>query len=271
MWTVNYLGDHRPDYVTSLPVEFHGALDVPALCAAVGDLVERHEVLRTVLPYGPGGPEQRILPPDRARPDIRTIEVPEAELDEALAAGLSQGFDLATELPLRVRLFRFGPDRHVLQFVLHHIAFDGHSLAPLRQDLRTAYLARAAGERPRWPAPAVQYADYTLWMRDRLGAQDDPDSRAAGHARYWQEALAGLPQDPALPRDPELPDDGAPPGPRPHPGPRCRPRTGGHPVRRPGPGHPRQGRGERAGVRREHVHGGARRPRSRARRRGSGP
>ena len=56
----------------------------------------------------------------------------EATVAEALAAAARRGFDLTSELPLRAHLFALGPPtQHVLLLVLHHIASDGWSLAPL--------------------------------------------------------------------------------------------------------------------------------------------
>ncbi|WP_280314111.1 hypothetical protein, partial [Nocardia wallacei] len=46
-----------------------GDLDLPALRAAVGDVVARHEVLRTVYPEHDSGPVQVILPVAQAIPE----------------------------------------------------------------------------------------------------------------------------------------------------------------------------------------------------------
>ena len=95
-----------------------------ALEAALGDLVERHESLRTIFPDTLGVPRQLILPASAARPRLAVTTVSAAMLPEALATAAEEGFDLATEPPLRAHLFAVGAEEHVLLLLLHHIAGD---------------------------------------------------------------------------------------------------------------------------------------------------
>ncbi|WP_240468137.1 non-ribosomal peptide synthetase [Streptomyces dangxiongensis] len=217
LWFIERLGAPGGLYVIPLAVRLTGPLDVPALHAALRDLVARHEALRTVFPArtgpgaaaGPGagpvgsvGPaEQRVLAPADAPVPLPADRVTEAGLPAALAAEVARGFDLETELPLRARLFTLGPDAHVLLLVLHHIAGDRWSLTPLVRDLTDAYAARSAGHAPA-PAPLpVTYTDFTLWQRDLLGDEDRPHSELTRQLAYWTAALDGLPEELALPRD----------------------------------------------------------------------
>ena len=113
-----------------------GMLDRDALEAALGDLVERHESLRTIYPDTVGIPRQVILAASSTRPQLAVVTgMSEDALPEALASMTRRGFDLSRELPLHAHLFVLSESEHVLLLVLHHIACDGWSMAVLRRIL----------------------------------------------------------------------------------------------------------------------------------------
>ena len=89
----------------------------------------------------------------------------------------------------------------MLLLLLHHIAGDGWSFAPLWRDLARAYEAQCGRMAPDWPALPVQYADYTLWQHQLLGREDDPDSVIAHQLAFWTKALSDLPDQIDLPTD----------------------------------------------------------------------
>src|SRR5690606_18867869 len=89
----------------------------------------------------------------------------------------------------------------VLVVVLHHISGDGFSMGPLARDVMVAYSARTEGLQPNWSPLPVQYADYTLWQREVLGSEDDPESPIARQLAYWRHALKGIPEQIDLPAD----------------------------------------------------------------------
>ena len=110
-------------------------------------------------------------------------------------------FDLSAEIPIRAQIYSVGPEQHVVGIVVHHIAFDGWSRAPMVRDVGEAYRARRQGSAPQWAPLAVQYVDYTLWQRAELGELQDPHSRIAAQLAFWEQALAGLPERLDLPTD----------------------------------------------------------------------
>ncbi|MFF1838053.1 amino acid adenylation domain-containing protein [Streptomyces sp. NPDC058231] len=181
-----------------------GEFDYDAFSRAVGDVVVRHEALRTTVQERDGEAAQFILPEESARPAVPYgvhDGIDRAGLDTLLASACDHHFDLAAEPPIRAQVIRTGPREHLLVLVLHHIACDGWSMAPLWADLSAAYIARRDGRTPQWEPLPVQYADYTLWQRDVLGEIDDADSEAARQLAFWRDSLLDLPDELTLPTD----------------------------------------------------------------------
>ncbi|HET9245245.1 MAG TPA: condensation domain-containing protein, partial [Xanthobacteraceae bacterium] len=201
LWFLERLEGGTSPYTIPLAVRLRGELDRVALEGALGDVVERHESLRTIFPERGGVPRQEVLSAAAAGVGLSVLAVSEAELSGALTAAASVGFDLSREVPLRAHLFVLGEREHVLLLVLHHIAGDGWSLSPLGRDLGEFYAARRAGRAAQLPGLPVQYADYTLWQRRVLGEESEGESAIARQLSFWRDRLSGLPDQIELPFD----------------------------------------------------------------------
>ncbi|MFI8568651.1 amino acid adenylation domain-containing protein [Rhodococcus sp. NPDC078407] len=206
MWFLNQLDSSSG--VDNVPVALRviGVLDVEALRAAVADVVDRHEVLRTVYPQVGGVGFQRILGSVDVASIFTVSTVSSSRVFAELAEFCSAGFDVSVQVPFKVRLFEVtdSPTEEphaVLAAVAHHIAADGVSMGPLSRDVMTAYVARAAGRAPQWEPLEVQYADYTLWQLKTLGSADDTDSAMRRHLDYWVSTLSGAGAQLTLPSD----------------------------------------------------------------------
>ncbi|MDJ0352672.1 non-ribosomal peptide synthetase [Pseudarthrobacter sp. PH31-O2] len=216
MWFLNQLDPGSADYNISLAVRLTGELDEQALAAAVGALFRRHDVLRTIYPETGGVPEQLVLDPSDATHGAGmhlTVNPPAARdaVPALLRDDAEHGFDVRSELPLRARLIPVrsaGSPEWVLHLVMHHIASDGASLAPLARDLSAAYTA-ARGQGPAAaPAPLpLQYADYAHWQRQQLDG-----SALTAKLDHWRRTLAGIPAELMLPADHRRPRESRQPG-----------------------------------------------------------
>ncbi|WP_405806925.1 non-ribosomal peptide synthase/polyketide synthase [Streptomyces sp. NBC_01187] len=204
LWFLHRLEGPSATYNIPLVVRLEGAVDEGALGAALGDVVARHESLRTVFDEVDGVPCQKVVPLedlDGVWGGLTTARVPAGRLDEEIAGLVRYRFDLGGELPVRAGLLVVSGCERVLVLVVHHIAADGWSLRPLWRDLCDAYRARSAGGVPDWVPLPVQYADYALWQYEHLGSEEDPDSLIAGQLGYWQRQLEGAPELLSLPTD----------------------------------------------------------------------
>ncbi|MBI0319576.1 AMP-binding protein, partial [Streptomyces javensis] len=203
MWFLNQLEGAGEGAAYNLPLALRmsGELDLAALEAALGDVADRHESLRTIYPASDGVPRQQVLEAAAGRPPLVVVDTTEDEIDDALTAHVSRGFDVSVDLPWRIRLLRTGPTDYILLIVAHHIAVDGWSMGVLAQDLETAYTARHQGRLPGWEPLPVQYADYALWQREVLGDLGDPRSVISGQLDHWRRTLAGAPEELDLPTD----------------------------------------------------------------------
>ncbi len=204
IWFFQQLSADTAIYQTALCWLLRGELDSAALRGAVADLVQRHAALRTrIMPDDNGVP---VLIVDSARPDVCTIDecatipVSAAELSMLTYARLraitEAPFDLAVDWPFRARLLTVGARQWLLAIVLHHTAYDGHSLRVLRADLSAAYLARLRGAAVVAPPGPVTYRDYAHWLAGRAGSPS-----WAQHLDYWRDALGGTPDLTGLPTD----------------------------------------------------------------------
>ena len=205
LWFLHRLEEASPTasatYTIPVAVRLTGPLDAPALEGALGDVVGRHESLRTIFPERDGVARQEVLGADAARPALIRARVTETALAAALADAAAVGFDICAELPVRAHLFEVAASEHVLLLLVHHIAADGWSLGPLFADLAWAYGARLRGEASALPPLPVQYADYTLWQREVLGEESDAESAISRQLAYWRAALDGLAPAVDLPSD----------------------------------------------------------------------
>ncbi|MFL5542599.1 MAG: amino acid adenylation domain-containing protein, partial [Longimicrobiaceae bacterium] len=201
LWFLDRLEPGNPFYNLPAALRLGGALDVPALERALGEVVRRHEALRTTFAEGGEGPVQVIAPfAGFALPveDLSALDEGEREAElrrRATAEGV-RPFDLAAGPLFRAALLRLGDDDHVLLLGMHHVVSDGWSMRVLFRELSALYAAYQGGGESPLPELPVQYADFAVWQREQLRGQA-LDRQLA----WWKERLAGAPALLELPTD----------------------------------------------------------------------
>ncbi|WP_160507692.1 non-ribosomal peptide synthetase [Streptomyces sp. BA2] len=201
MWFLNRFDEPGPAYNVPLVVRVGGVLEASVVESAWVDVVERHQVLRTVFREVGGEPGQVVLPLAEAGVVVKVVDAVSGDVGAVVRELAELPFDLDVDVLVRASLVRVSAVEHVLVLVMHHAVCDGWSLGPLLRDLEVAYNARVAGGVPEWEPLPVQYADYALWQRELLGDEGDAQSVVSRQLAYWREALEGLPEELALPYD----------------------------------------------------------------------
>jgi amino acid adenylation domain-containing protein len=194
LWFLNQLDPDSPEYLVPLVLRLRGPLEEPVLRRVWGELVARHEILRTRYEMVGGEPAQVVVPPEPPKWTVVDFgDLPPADRESAAMARAEAEalvpFDLERDLPLRVTLLRISPAEHLLVAVFHHIASDAVSQDVLLAELGALYPAFRAGEPSPLPPVAVQYADYAAWQREWQS-----DNALEHHLWWWRNALADLPR-----------------------------------------------------------------------------
>jgi amino acid adenylation domain-containing protein len=191
MWFLDQLVPGNPAYNRPTGYRLHGPLDAAVLERCLGEIVERHEVLRTTFSSRDGLPFQVVSrDPSLSFEIVDLKELPGArrrmESERLAAAEAQRPFDLAKGPLLRATLIALHETEHILLLVTHHIVFDGWSEAIFLRELTTLYEAFARGEPSPLPALPTQYVDYAVWHRRRLHGGIFADQLS-----YWKRQLSG--------------------------------------------------------------------------------
>jgi amino acid adenylation domain-containing protein len=201
LWFLDRFEPGNALYNMPAAVRLRGELDPAALTAAFGEIVRRHEVLRSGFAEAGRRPVQRVFPwRSWSLPVTDLSALPEGtrEAEALRLAGeeAARPFDLARPPLLRTALLRLGTGEHLLLVTLHHIVADGWSIGVLLRELAALYAAARAGTPPLLPKLAVQYADFAVWQREWLCGE-----ALEAQLGYWRRALAGVPEILDLPLD----------------------------------------------------------------------
>lgn len=175
-------------------VRILGPLGVQALSRSLGEIVRRHQVLRTRYQFVDGEPCQTVMERWQFELPLEDLsglneEAREERYRAWMAEETSRPFDLERDLTLRARLLRFGEHDAVLLIVMHHISSDGWSLSVFWRELAEYYRSfSSGGSPPESRELPLQYADFAAWQREWL--QDQGLERLL---EFWRRELDEIP------------------------------------------------------------------------------
>jgi hypothetical protein len=178
-----------------------GHVGVGTLQGALDDVVQRHELLRTVVVRDAHPPYQQVYPPCRVPLEVRDWPAtgqPRDLVAEELIIEAEKGTMTPRQVPvMRGTLTRFDDSDSVLVLVVHHSASDAWSQNVILHDLAAFYHA-GANHHPAELPPVRQYRDYAEWQK--ASAAETSDAR-----QYWRAKLRGA-HVLAVPNDRPRPD-----------------------------------------------------------------
>lgn len=204
MWFLDKLDDAVSAYNIPILLRAEGELRRDCFLDALKEIVRRHEALRTVF-HEPEGdddaPRQVILPPESFTMDwfdlTNLSEAERSRVVEMMArASASQRFDLATGPLTQIQIIRTAPREHHIILTVHHIVFDGLSLAIFLHELQVLYTAFLDGKPSPLKELEIQYADFSAWQRTSTAT-----NALANSIAFWKNHLAGAPTLIELPTD----------------------------------------------------------------------
>ena len=193
LWFIDQLEPGNCAYNIFSASRIRGSLDLSIMQRVVDELVRRHETLRTTFAVIDGRPVQVIAAELRVTLEpIDLTHLPEAEREaESLrltTEDFAAPFDLERGPLVRIGLVRLASDDHVMHVNMHHTITDRWSGAIFERETALLYEAFAEGRPSPLPPLPVQYADYSVWQRERMDSEFYREQAA-----FWKEELAGAP------------------------------------------------------------------------------
>jgi amino acid adenylation domain-containing protein len=184
-------------YNESISLRLHGELNVPALQAALQQLMDRHEALRAT--FSNDGDELYVAAQQDLPCPVRDLswlgaDEREADIELTLQHAVTTPFDLEKGPLVRAELLQLDPQDHLLVFTAHHIVCDGWSFGVIVHDLAALYAQQLGlgGEH----APAHAFADYALAETTHAQSEDGRNAEA-----YWLQRFADATPSLDLPTD----------------------------------------------------------------------
>jgi len=197
LWFIEqYEGGTNAYHIPAI-LEFDATTDVEGIKYAIGQVVSRHEVLRTTIEqceeheYGIQVVHDEPL-------SIEEITLSENEDYEALIKeDINRPFKLNREYPIRIKLYHIQStnlasetslNRTILLINIHHIASDGWSSVIFQNEVFAYYKAFLNKEKDFClPALNIQYKDFALWQRAYLTGET-----LEKQLTYWRSKLHGF-------------------------------------------------------------------------------
>ncbi|HLO30244.1 MAG TPA: amino acid adenylation domain-containing protein [Anaerolineales bacterium] len=188
LWFLHQLLPEEISFNVAGAIRILGDLNIPALERAFGQLVERHESLRSTFHALAGEPIRRVHPSMNGTFQSKDASHwSETELHQRLVSEAHRPFNLETGPAWRAFLLtRSEKAGHILLLSMDHIITDFWSMTVLAHELLASYESNRADKTLAYPPLAAHYSDYVRWQTEMLAS-------AQGEKlwEYWRDELSG--------------------------------------------------------------------------------
>lgn len=191
LWFIDQLYQGSSFYNIASIIHLKGLLNLEALQQSFNEIIDRHEAWRTTFTTVDEQPMQVVLP--KLNWDLPIVNIDylsdkdwELKVKQIGIQEAQKPFNLATDALVRATLLKRSEEEHILLLTIHHIVTDGWSMNVFAQELATLYAAFSQGKSSPLAKLPIQYADFTIWQRDRLQGK-----LLETQLNYWKQHLGG--------------------------------------------------------------------------------
>lgn len=199
LWFIDQLVPGNAFYNVPTALRLKGSLNLLALEQTFGEIVRRHETLRTHFAMADGELVQVIATADSLKislPIIDLRQLPEAEGERNSRKLITQEsqlpFNLATGPLIRFLILQLDETEYILLINLHHIVSDDWSLGVLIREFKLIYSAFIDKKPSPLSELVLQYADFAHWQRQWLQGTGEEIAPLQAQLAYWRQQLAGI-------------------------------------------------------------------------------
>jgi non-ribosomal peptide synthetase component F len=208
LWFLDKFEQGSSAYNMPMALKLTGELNLAAVASAFGQIVNRHESLRTQYREVDEQVKQFIMPAQPFEVALTDVSGTQGEqqsqaLQKLMSEEAQQLFDLSSDLMLRAKVIKCAANEHVLLITMHHIASDGWSLNLVTKEFCQFYNHEVEPEhQPQVTTLTHQYADYAHWQ---TAALENPQVGEA--VAKFKQQLQGAPAMHSLPTDKPRPGE----------------------------------------------------------------
>ncbi|MCO7187381.1 MULTISPECIES: non-ribosomal peptide synthetase [unclassified Pseudoalteromonas] len=208
LWFIDKLNGGSSEYNMPMAFEVHGQLNIDRVELALNEIIQRHEVLRTVFYERDGEPCQTVLDNTSLTITVQDLSEqtdPHGTADAYLIRDAARTFNLSKDLMVRASYLQLTHDdsavcQAILSFNMHHIASDGWSMDVLTKEFFAIYQALEQGTPGTLTPLPIQYRDFAHWQQQIFAGEG-----LNKQLDFWQQQLENVPALHQLPLDASRP------------------------------------------------------------------